>query len=217
MLIFMQAALQVAVMSITGYSAVHHWSSKLIDRKRNSNNYMDSQKYKNISASAITHTYQPYTHITPHTHTHTHKYLLECLLCKVQYIRKSETPFHIRLNNHRKDIKNPNTIEACQDFNNWNKAFQMHEKSIYLSIYVSIYLTYLSLHLPACLSVGLPVCWSVGQFICQSIGQLVGWLFGQLVGQLVGWLVGLLIGWLVAWLVGWLVGQSVYLSTYSYY
>ena len=70
----MQAALQVAVMSITGYSAVHHWSSKLIDRKRNSNNYMDSQKYKNISASAITHTYQPYTHIAPHTHTHTHTY-----------------------------------------------------------------------------------------------------------------------------------------------
>ena len=40
-------------------------------------------------------------------------YLLECLLCKIQYIIKSETPFHIRLNNHRKYIKNPNTVKAC--------------------------------------------------------------------------------------------------------
>ena len=51
-------------------------------------------------------------------------YLLECLLCKIQYVRKSETPFHIRLNNHRKDIKNPNAIEACQHFNNWNHTKQ---------------------------------------------------------------------------------------------
>ena len=32
-------------------------------------------------------------------------YLLECLLCKIQYARKLETPFYMRLNNHRKDIK----------------------------------------------------------------------------------------------------------------
>ena len=32
-------------------------------------------------------------------------YLLECLLCKIQYIRNSETAFHIRLNNHIKDKK----------------------------------------------------------------------------------------------------------------
>ena len=87
----LQAALQVAVKSITGYSAVHHWSSELIDRKRNSNNYMDSQKYVNTSVSAITQTYQPhkYTHThthttphhttphhtTPHTHTQVHIYI----------------------------------------------------------------------------------------------------------------------------------------------
>ena len=57
-------------------------------------------------------------------------YLLECLLCKIQYVRKSETPFHIRLNNHRKDIKNPNAIEACQHFNNWNHTFHKHGKFI---------------------------------------------------------------------------------------
>ena len=75
MLICMQAALQVAVMSITGYSTVHYWSSELIDRKRNSNNYMDSQKYVNISASAITHISTIHTHHTSHTHTQIHIYI----------------------------------------------------------------------------------------------------------------------------------------------
>ena len=32
-------------------------------------------------------------------------YLLKCLLSKIQYVGKLEIPFHIRLNNHRKDIK----------------------------------------------------------------------------------------------------------------
>ena len=57
-------------------------------------------------------------------------YLLECLLCKIQYVRMSETPFHIRLNNHRKDIKNPDTIEAYKHFNNWNQVFLKHGKFI---------------------------------------------------------------------------------------
>ena len=57
-------------------------------------------------------------------------YLLECLLCKMQYIGKSETPFYIRLNNHRKDIKHPNAIEACKHFNNWNHIFHKHGKFI---------------------------------------------------------------------------------------
>ena len=39
----------------------------------------------------------------------------------MHYIGKSETPFHIRLNKHRKDTKNPHTIEACKHFNNFHK------------------------------------------------------------------------------------------------
>ena len=50
-------------------------------------------------------------------------YLLECILCKIQYVGKSETTFNIRLNNHRKDIKNPNAIEACKHFNNNEHTF----------------------------------------------------------------------------------------------
>ena len=94
----LQAALQVAVKSITGYSAVHHWSSELIDRKRNSNNYMDSQKYVNTSVSAITQTYQPHkyththTHTTPHHttphHIHIHKYISTSLCIYIHILIK---------------------------------------------------------------------------------------------------------------------------------
>ena len=55
-------------------------------------------------------------------------HLLECLLCKIQYVGKSETPFHIRLNNHRKDIKNSHAIEACKHFNNCNNVFHEYGK-----------------------------------------------------------------------------------------
>ena len=44
-------------------------------------------------------------------------YLLECYICNIQYVGKSETPFNIRLNNHRKDVKNPNAMPACKHFN----------------------------------------------------------------------------------------------------
>ena len=57
-------------------------------------------------------------------------YLLECLLCKIQFIGKLGTPFHIRLNNHRKDIRDPQTIEACKHFNNCNHVFHKHGKFI---------------------------------------------------------------------------------------
>ena len=55
-------------------------------------------------------------------------YLLECKLCKVQYVGKSETAFNIRLNNHRKDIKNPNAIPICKHFNEPGHDFTNHAK-----------------------------------------------------------------------------------------
>ena len=53
-------------------------------------------------------------------------YLLEYMLCKIQYVGKLETPFRIRLNNHRKDIRNPNAIKACKHLNNWNNVCHKH-------------------------------------------------------------------------------------------
>ena len=44
-------------------------------------------------------------------------YLLECYICNMQYVGKSETPFNIRFNNHKKDPKNPNAIPAWKHFN----------------------------------------------------------------------------------------------------
>ena len=51
-------------------------------------------------------------------------------MCKIQYVGKSETPFNIRLNNHRKDIKKQNAIEACKHFNNSEHTFSKHGKFI---------------------------------------------------------------------------------------
>ena len=35
---------------------------------------------------------------------------MECTICNLQYIGKNETPFNIRLDNHRKDVKDPKAI-----------------------------------------------------------------------------------------------------------
>ena len=41
---------------------------------------------------------------------------MECILCKIQYVRKSKTLFNLRLNSHRKDVYNPKAIPACNHF-----------------------------------------------------------------------------------------------------
>ena len=41
-----------------------------------------------------------------------------------------ETPFHIRVNSHSKDINNSNAIEECQHFNNWSHVFHKQGKFI---------------------------------------------------------------------------------------
>ena len=51
-------------------------------------------------------------------------YLMECTLCRKQYVGKSETSFNIRLNNHPKDVKKPDAILACRHFQEKNPRFQ---------------------------------------------------------------------------------------------
>ena len=61
-------------------------------------------------------------------------YLLECNICNIQYVGKSETTFNIRLNNHRKDVKDPNALPADKHFTlpghdfNRNAKFTLIEK-----------------------------------------------------------------------------------------
>ena len=56
---------------------------------------------------------------------------MECTLCKIQYVGKTETPFNIRLNNHRrKDVKgnNPKAIPASIHFKQAVHNFNKHAK-----------------------------------------------------------------------------------------
>ena len=54
-------------------------------------------------------------------------YLTVCILCKIKYTGKAETPFNIRLNNHRKDTNGnkpkatPASIHFKQSGHNCNK------------------------------------------------------------------------------------------------
>ena len=41
-------------------------------------------------------------------------YLLQCRLCQLQYVGKSDASFNNRLNNHRKDSGNKNAILASK-------------------------------------------------------------------------------------------------------
>ena len=41
---------------------------------------------------------------------------MECKICHIQYIGKSETEFNIRLNNHRKGVNRQNAPQADQHF-----------------------------------------------------------------------------------------------------
>ena len=57
-------------------------------------------------------------------------YLKECVLWKIHYVVKSETPFNLRLNNHRKDVNNPKVIPACKHFKIQGQNFVKHAKFI---------------------------------------------------------------------------------------
>ena len=56
-------------------------------------------------------------------------YLIDCQKCGAQYVGKSETPFNIRLNNHRKDVQNLQvTLSVSQHFREANHSFNRDAK-----------------------------------------------------------------------------------------
>ena len=57
-------------------------------------------------------------------------YLLECYICNIQYVGKSETPFNNRLNDNRKDVKNHSAISTWKHFNMRDHDFNNHGKII---------------------------------------------------------------------------------------
>ena len=53
---------------------------------------------------------------------------MECTICRIQYIGKSETKFNIRLNNHCKDVNRQNAPRADQHFKLPDHNFNQHAR-----------------------------------------------------------------------------------------
>ena len=53
---------------------------------------------------------------------------MESTLCKMQYVRKTNTVFNLRLNNHKKDTKKPNSFLAFTHFQGKGHNFNKHAK-----------------------------------------------------------------------------------------
>ena len=55
---------------------------------------------------------------------------MECRICRIQYIGKSETEFNIRLNNNRKYVNRQNAPQTDQHFKVPNHNFHQHARFI---------------------------------------------------------------------------------------
>ena len=64
---------------------------------------------------------------------------MECILCKIQYVRKVETAFNIRLNNHRKDTKKSDSILACKHLQQQGHNFNKHAKFILIDKLINLH------------------------------------------------------------------------------
>ena len=55
-------------------------------------------------------------------------YLRKCTFCNLQYVSKNKRPCNIRLNNHRKDIKDLEAILADKHFQKSSHRFNEHAR-----------------------------------------------------------------------------------------
>ena len=53
---------------------------------------------------------------------------MKCIICNLEYVDKNETPFYIRLNNHRKDVKDRKAILADKHFQKNGHRFNEHAR-----------------------------------------------------------------------------------------
>ena len=65
-------------------------------------------------------------------------YLMESTLCNMQYVRKTDTAFNLRLNNHRKNAKKPNSYLAFTHFQGKGHNFNKHAKFIIIDKMVNL-------------------------------------------------------------------------------
>ena len=66
-------------------------------------------------------------------------YLMEWILCKMQYVGKAEIAFNLRLNNYRKDTRKPNSILTCKYFQEKGHNFNKHAKFIIIDKLVNLH------------------------------------------------------------------------------
>ena len=64
---------------------------------------------------------------------------MECILCKIQYVRKVKMTCSLRLNNHRKDTKKPNSILTSKHFHQQTHNFNKHSKFIIMDKLVNLH------------------------------------------------------------------------------
>jgi hypothetical protein len=55
-------------------------------------------------------------------------YLMECIICRTQYVGKSEWPMNMRINKHRNDVPRSDSLDVCQHFRNPGHHFDTHAK-----------------------------------------------------------------------------------------
>ena len=85
-----------------------------------------SGKYNSFKSNQLKRVFNIY-----HTITYKHQwiiFLLECILCNLQYLGKSETSLNVRLNNNWKDLNHPKAIPACVHFRKEGHNFIQHAK-----------------------------------------------------------------------------------------
>ena len=63
---------------------------------------------------------------------------MECI-CKIRYVEKVETAFNLRLNNHRKETKKPESILVCKHFQQHRHNFIKHAKFIIIDKLVNLH------------------------------------------------------------------------------
>ena len=94
-------------------------------------------KSENLCCKQVVHTQSFKSSVTQKTYHIFHDlncksklliYLMECRICRIQYIGKSETEFNIRLNNHRKDVNRQNAQQVDQHFKLPNHIFNQHAR-----------------------------------------------------------------------------------------
>ena len=66
-------------------------------------------------------------------------YLMECILCTMQYVGNAETAFNLGLNNHKKDTKKPNSVLACKHFQDQGHNFNKHVKFIIIDKLINVH------------------------------------------------------------------------------